>query len=276
MQDGTPSKWSIVVPALHSVVDATATTLWWGLKVFPIGTDAECTQGTYPSGVVVDVGPNNASAMDTGIDTVQPTGNGTPTKDGENEALNHLTALQDGNPKYILLATDGEPSCNAMNGSVNTSGAITAAIAAITAAAAAGVHTFVVGVATPGETADTTLNNMAIAGLEPVQNPNPIATRYYMASTQDQLVTAFNTITAVVKTCLFPLSSPPPAPDHVNVYVDTTKISFDATDTNGWNFTGPDMLTIQLFGTVCDLVTSSGAGAVQVIFGCKGDTVIIT
>jgi hypothetical protein len=277
-EDTSPTKWSILTPSLVDVVNATSNSLWWGLKVFPVGTDSQCTQGTYPSGEVVEIAANNAAAMVAGINGVQPTGNGTPTSDAINEASKYLQALQDGNPKYILLATDGEPSCNGMTGSVDTAGAKTAAISAISAAVLAGFRTFVVGVQTPKESASDTLNQMANAGQEAAPNPNPIAPRYYMASTSDQLVSAFNSITAVVKTCLFPLTEPPPAPDHVNVFVDSgsnsTQIIFDAA--NGWSFTGTDMLTIQLSGTACDLVTSSDAGAVRVIFGCKGDTVIIT
>ncbi len=275
-EDTTPTKWSIVLPTLIQIVNATANSLWWGLKVFPVGTDSQCTQGTYPSGEVVEIAANNASAMVNGINGIQPTGNGTPTSDAVNESVKYLQSLQDGNPKFILLATDGEPSCNGMTGNVDTAGAKTAAITAITNAANAGYHTFVVGIQTPKESASDTLNQMALAGLESVPDPNPIATRYYMASTQSQLVDAFNSITAVVATCLFPMTGPPPAPNHVNVYIDTTKVPFDSTNANGWDWTGPDMLTIQLFGTYCDLVTSSGAGAVNVIFGCKDDTVIIT
>jgi hypothetical protein len=99
-----------------------------------------------------------------------------------------------------------------------------------------------------------------------------------MATTADQLVNAFNSITAVVKTCLFPLTAPPPDPGHVNVFIDSasdsTKIAFDPV--NGWSFTGTDMLTIQLSGTACTMITASGAGAVRVIFGCKNDPIYIT
>jgi hypothetical protein len=277
-ENSTPTKWAIVTPSLVDVVNATANSLWWGLKVFPVGNDSQCTQGTYPSGEVVEIAANNAAAMVAGINGVQPTGNGTPTSDAINEASKYLQTLQDGNPKFILLATDGEPSCNGMTGSVDTAGAKTAAISAISTAAKAGFHTFVVGVQTAKESASDTLNQMAVAGQEWVPNPNPIATRYYMATTADQLVNAFNSITAVVKTCLFPLTQTPPDPAHVNVFIDSggnaTQIIFDPA--NGWSFTGSDMLTIQLSGTACAQVTSSGAGAVRVIFGCKNDPVIIT
>jgi hypothetical protein len=48
----------------------------------------------------------------------------------------------------------------------------------------------------------------------------------------------------------------------------------DTTDQNGWDYTGPDMMTIELFGAACAMAKSSGASTVQVIFGCKNDPVI--
>jgi len=261
---------------LHSVIGATASSLWWGLKVFPVGNDSQCTQGTFPSGVVVEVGANNATAMNSGIDATQPTGNGTPTADAVNEAVKYLQALTDGNPKYILLATDGEPSCSGMTGKTDSTGARTAAIAAVKNAASLGFNTFVVGIATAKDTASATLNSMADEGREAVTDPNSPATKYYMASTQDQMVTAFNNITAVVKSCLYPLNSPPPAPDHVNVLINDIKVAHDATKANGWDYTGTDMLVIQLFGTACADAMAATSGAVEVIFGCKNDPVIIT
>ena len=48
----------------------------------------------------------------------------------------------------------------------------------------------------------------------------------------------------------------------------------DTTDQNGWDYTGPDMMTIELFGAACDKVKNAGVSTVHVIFGCKNDPVI--
>lgn len=276
VEDSTPTKWEQVVPALHSVIDATAKTLWWGLKVFPVGNESQCTEGTYPAGVLVEMAAENAGGMNSAIDAVQPTGNGTPTADAINEAVKYLQSLKDGNAKYILLATDGEPSCSSMTGKTDSKGARTAAIKAVAIAAEAGFHTFVVGIAKSKDSASGTLNDLAVAGLEPIGDSSSGGTRYYMVSTRDQMVAAFNSITSVVKSCLYPLDSAPPAPDHVNVMFHDSKVPFDATNTNGWNFTGADMRTIQLFGQACEAALSATSDAVQVIFGCQNDPIIIT
>jgi len=273
-EGSTPTKWTQVVPALESVVNATSSSLWWGLKVFPIGTDSQCTQGTYPAGVVVDVAANNASVMIPAIDATPPTGNGTPTADAVNEAVKYLQSLSDSNPKYILLATDGEPSCNGMTGKTDGTGARKSAITAVDNAATLGFHTFVVGISTSKDTASATLDSMASAGLEPAAAPS--TTKYYMASTQDQMVAAFNEITKVARSCIYPLGSAPPAPDHVNVLINDKKVIHDPSKTNGWEFTGTDMQTIQFYGTACSDALAATSGAVKVIFGCTNDTVIIT
>jgi hypothetical protein len=277
-EDMTPTKWSIVVPALQQVISATDGSINWGLKVFPVGTDPQCTQGTYPAGDVVPIAPHNAGTVNAAIAATPPTGNGTPTGMAINEAVKDLQAVQDANPKFILLATDGEPSCSTMSGSVDSSGARTAAVAAVTAAASAGIHTFVVGIATTKESATTVLNALADAGLEarPRTDPNPLATwyHYYLASTKDELIWSFSTITSVVATCAFTLAKPAPEPDLVNVYVGdrvaANAIPRDQTDTDGWDYVGTDNLTLQLFGSACERV---GAQSVQVDYVCPGDTV---
>lgn len=277
MQDapegGSLPKWSIVLPALQEVISATGAVVNWGLKVFPLGEYAgACSQAGYPTGVAVEIAPNNAEAVNQAITLTTPNGDGTPTGDAINEAVAYLGSVADNNPKYILLATDGEPSCYATGADDDQERARPVAITAVTNAAAAGYHTFVVGIATEKENATATLNSLAIAGLEPRPDPNPLATKYYLASTSGDLVAALNAITSVVATCLFPLGSVPPNPDHVGVFIGDERVTKDPA--NGWDFTGTDMLTIKLYGTACDQVTSSGAGTVEVVFGCKNDPII--
>jgi hypothetical protein len=275
-EDLVPTKWSMVVPALQQVISATAGSISWGLKVFPLGNEAgECSTAGYPAGVLVEVAPNNATAMNGTLGSQEPRGDGTPTGDAVNEAVKYLQTLQNNDPKYILLATDGEPSCTGTT--KDGTAARAAAITAVTNAAAAGFHTFVLGIATSDKYADV-LNQLADAGLEarPRPDPNPVATwnHYYLASTQAELVTVFSTITAVVATCIFPLAKAAPDPNLVNVYVgdrvEANAVPRDTTSTNGWNYVGDDYLTLQLFGSACDRV---GAQSVQVDYVCPGDIV---
>jgi hypothetical protein len=176
-----------------------------------------------------------------------------------------MKTIQNDHVKYLLLATDGDPSCPKTD-------AEGFAVAALTSAANAGFHTFVVGVASSASKIKT-LNSLAVAGLEPRVDPDPLAPKFYLAATQDQLVTALQAITGAVSTCLFPLSSQPPNPAHVGVFIGDKEVMKDTTDTDGWDYTGPDMTAIKLFGSACDQVESSGVGTVKVIFGCKDDPI---
>ena len=101
-------------------------------------------------------------------------------------------------PRYLLLVTDGEPGCAVNPPGINAIQARTDAINAVSAAAQAGIHTFVVGVATTNAADSATLSALAVAGLEPRNDLRPTAPRYYAAETQDELTSALNTITGGV------------------------------------------------------------------------------
>ncbi|WP_081426755.1 vWA domain-containing protein [Sorangium cellulosum] len=264
--EGTPSKWDIVVPALQEVIAATNEAASWGLKVFPQGDrTGTCTEESFPGELLIPIASNNAPTVNQAISSTTPEGDGTPTGDAINKAVEYLQAIHNDDPKYILLATDGDPSCP-------KSDSDEFAVQAVTDAAAAGFHTFVVGIASQ-ESKVKALDGLAVAGLEPRQDPDPLAPRFYLAATKDELVTSLLTITGEVSTCLFPLSAPPPNPDHVGVFVGDQAVLQDTTGTDGWDYTGPDMMTIELHGPACEQVASTGAGSVKVIFGCKDDPI---
>jgi von Willebrand factor type A domain len=265
---GTGSKWSLVVPGVDQVVMATSVSVSWGLKVFPEGTGAECVAGSVTSMIPVPIAPMNATAVVNGVMATMPQGNGTPTGDAINAAVTYLKTLTDTNPKFILLATDGEPSCNGT--SKDTTGARTQAVTSITAAVAAGFKTAVVGVATTKASDTQTLNDMAVAGGMARADPNPLATKFYLASTENELVTSLETITGQVASCVFDLTSVPPDPTNIAVHVNNTKAPQDTTHMNGWDYTGTDDKQIQIYGSWCDQITAANANTVNFVFGCVG------
>jgi hypothetical protein len=262
-----PSKWQIIVPALQQSITATDSMIDWGLKVFPEGeSTGQCTTASFPAHILVPIAKNNATAVNQAIAALTDHGDGTPTGDAINNAVTYLNTVQDGNTKFLLLATDGDPSCPSSN-------AATFAVTAVTAAATAGYKTFVIGVASKASSVKN-LTSLAVAGGEAVMSPDPTVPKFYLASDTASLVMALQSITGAAATCIFHLSSAPPAPDHVQVDVGGTVVMKDTTDMNGWDYTGPDMMTIQLFGAACTLVKTAGVSTVHVIFGCKNDPVI--
>jgi hypothetical protein len=259
------SKWDLVVPGLNEVIRGTDATVWWGLKSFPEGSGSECAATSVTSAIDVAMGSMNAAAMTSAILATTAEGNGTPTGDAIKQAVAYLKTRTSSNRKYILLATDGEPSCPTPSDAARTY-----AVQSVTDAASAGFHTFVVGVATTKATATTVLNQLALAGLEARPDPNPLATKYYLANTKDELVLALQAITGVVSTCLFPLNSKPPVPNNIAVKVDGTKSPQDTTHMDGWDYTGPEQTAVEVFGSWCEKIKTAGANKVEIIFGCPG------
>jgi hypothetical protein len=256
---------------VNQVVTATDSSVSWGLKVFPEGEGSECAAGSVTSAIPVDVAAGNAKAVTAAVTATTPAGNGTPTGDAIKAAVTYLKTLTDTNPKFILLATDGEPSCAGTTKDSTT--ARTYAVQAITDAATAGFKTFVVGVATTKTTATDALNDMATAGQEARADANPLATKYYLASTQDELVQSLEVITGQVSSCVFDLTTAPPDPTNIAVHVNGVKAPADPTRMNGWDYTNADDTEVQVFGSWCDQIKAATANTVNFVLGCPGQMI---
>jgi von Willebrand factor type A domain len=267
-----PSKWSQVVPAMTGVVSATGggSDISWGLKTFPEDGGGACSNSppTVTTKIDVPLKAMNVVAMNAAINTTLPNGDGTPTSAAVRVATSYLQGLPDTNRKYILLATDGDPSCGGVAGALTSNtNAVPDAVSALSAALSAGVPTFVVGVGSKASSL-MTLNMLAVAGGKPVQDPNPLAMRFYQAANQAQLSDALTAITSQVNNCTFPLSKAPPVPENIAVKVTGVKAPQDTGNTQGWNYTDASHTAVQVFGTWCDMIKTSAANMVEIIFGC--------
>jgi len=284
---GGASKWDQMTAAINMVVTQLQGQIKWGLEMFP--HDNDC--GVSVS-MDVPIAANDAAAISTAISAQMPDGS-TPTADAINAGAQYLGTVGDSNPKYILLATDGEPNCG--TSMPTTGGTCTcpppttlmgtnccilgacipcstvaaggddtaAAEQAVTTAANAGVHTFVIGIATdPG--ADDVLNTMAKNGLE----ARPGTTQYYPVANQNDLVTAINTIAGQIISCSFAMQQAPPNPDFVEIDVNNSKVPRDPMHMDGWDF-GPGDLSIQFYGSYCMNLQSGSVMNVQAIFQCQ-------
>jgi hypothetical protein len=253
--------WTETLAAVDAVVMGTQMGVNWGLKLFPLPTGCMTSMGAE-----VPVAASNYMAV---LDRARMEGTnmiggglsgGTPTDTAVIGATSYLTSLvaTRKNPKYILLATDGEPTCT--NG-VNQGGT-TAAIQAITAAANAGFKVYVIGLAI-GSSGTNVLNMMADAGGVPRNDP---MTRFYPVANRMDLVTALTAITGQVTNCVFPLSKAPPSPNDVKVTVDGMKVEQNMM--NGWSYTANNM-AIQFNGAICEQI-KMGTAQVNIVFGCPG------
>ncbi len=261
MVTGIPnSKWDNVTAALNDTLTATNAAVEWGLKVFPKpGPGAEgCV---VADGVDVPIAPMNAMAITGAISAVteRPINNAgsTPTTVAVTKATDYLKSLATTTPKYMVLATDGQPNCaNGFNGDDPVG-----AVNAIQTAAAAGFHTFVVGIATMGSAADITLNNMAMAGMEP-RTGDP---KYYPISSRADLVATLGLITGQVTNCVFPLTQPPPATGDVTVKVNGMALPRDPSHAQGWDLTGN---AVQVYGAACDQLKGGAGDKIEIVYGC--------
>lgn len=265
------SKWDLVVPGVNEVVSATDASVSWGLKVFPEGEGSECVAGSVTSAIPVGIAAANAKAVTAAVSATTDEGNGTPTGDAIKAAVAYLKTLTDPNPKFILLATDGEPSC--AGSTKGSSAARPYAVQAVADAATAGFKTFVVGVATTKDTATQALNDMAVAGQMARGDANPLATKYYLASTKDELVQSLKQITGQVSSCIFDLSKKPPDPTNIAVHVNGMKAPQDPTHANGWDYTSTSSMQVEVFGAWCEQIKAATANTVNFVLGCPGEIV---
>jgi hypothetical protein len=262
------SKWELTVPALKQVLTETNGAVSWGMKLFPEGQDTDsCAPETITDTIHVPLAAANAPAVIGAIEATTPDGDGTPTGDAIRAASRYLAGLQTQDNRYIVLATDGEPSCSPSGEGGDD--ARPYAVSAVSDALKQGFAVFVVGVATSKDSATKALNDMAVAGGVPRSDANPLATRYYLANTQSELVTALRSITSELASCVFPLTQPPPVPNNIGLKLDGALVPRDASRQNGWEYKGDGYAAIEVYGPACDQIQQS-ARDVQVVYACEG------
>jgi hypothetical protein len=280
-------KWVAMRNSMRTVLPRVQATVSMGLLAYPRVQAA----GPQPLSVAcglpnaVDVAPafNNSAAVLAVLTNTNP-GGATPT----NDALTAAAAYFDATPdevgrRFLVLATDGGPNCNAaldgrtcrcVGTGCNDARDPTASasclddartIATLRAVAARGVPTFVIGLPGAENFADV-LNAMAVAG----GRPREATPRYYTAANATQLTTAISTITSGITDCRFELAEAPPDPDEVDVRLGGTRLGRDVRHANGWDW-DPDSMhrAIVFYGATCDRVRGARGGEQLVAaFGC--------
>jgi hypothetical protein len=259
---GCVDKWTAMTAALNQVVGNTQGNIRWGLKFF-----ANTGACGITAGATVAIGLNNATAIANAIAGVGPTSN-TPTRAAEDSGVQYLMTLTDPNPRYILLATDGQPNC--MPGGQNATADDAGAIQAVLNASTAGFPTFVVGIGNVA-TAMQTLNQMATNGGK-AQPADAMGRIYYPADNQAGLVTALDSIQTSVRSCTFTFPQAPPDPTNIVVEGDNIPIAQDPV--NGWSYTDNTSTAIVLNGTSCASYQSGAIQSITANFGCLGVPVV--
>jgi hypothetical protein len=185
----------------------------------------------------------------------------TPTGESVAFTAQALAALTEPGPKFIVLATDGEPDlCEDRQ---EPSGR-ERSIAEVTAAHANDITTFVISVGT--DVAQTHLSELANVGQGFPPDDMPAAPRFYQVTTQQALADAFQQIINGTRSCTLTLNGEID-PDLANrgvVSIDGTPVSMS--DTDGWRIV--DGSTIELVGAACQSI-QSGEHTLSASFPCE-------
>lgn len=210
----------------------------FGLSLFP-GDGGTCSPGKLD----VPLMTRNAAPIATALDRTNPNGF-TPTGPALQEALKILgdrnSGLDGATAKagYVLLVTDGEPSCAAIPGLVDQAQR-DAAKAAVQALKAANIPTYVIGYQIDPNF-QPLMNELAQLGGTMMYRP---------AESADQVVETFRQITKDVVKCSFDLAEVPPDPRFVRVEIDMKTVELNAAD--GWVIEGK---TVTLQGGSCGML----------------------
>jgi hypothetical protein len=261
---GAKSKWALTIAAVNQVVAATSANVSWGLKFFA-DKDGMCSVN---QSVSVPIGQGNPAAIATAIagrtsaNGGVANGGATPTRAAVAAARAYLDTITDSNPKFVLLATDGQPNCP-VTGPADSDDS-PAAVQAVSGTFQAGVPTFVVGIGTLYST-EVVLDSLSRAG----GHPRTETPAYYHASSTADLVTALNQLVGIARTCRLPVVAPPgTSRDAIEVRGDGTLISRDPNHVNGWDYSDPAHTGIDLYGATCTNAMTGATVRLSIVFHC--------
>jgi hypothetical protein len=225
---------------------------------------SDCGTNTTPA---VPVSATSAAQIVASLSANAP-GGATPTTVTINNAVTYMKTLTDQNPKYLLLATDGEPNCvNGNSGTTDTTGATNA----VANAKKAGFPTFVVGIGNV-TSATTALNAMAQAGGEPQAG----ATAYYAVADTAGLETALKQIVGMVASCTISLQNVPSGTWTIAIWATDSSsktIQIPNSTTDGWAYTDTSKASIVLVGPTCDNLKNGTYSNLQFVYTCQNQTI---
>jgi hypothetical protein len=229
--------------------------------------------GFLPEGCepgVVSVGISDNSANDIrGVLAVLGAEGGTPTG-GTLQAANNYQPLHDATRQnFVMLVTDGVPTCPNGDGSSENEADNQLALQAVRALHSASIDTFVIGLGTSiADTNPGLLSQMATEGGRP-RSGNP---KYYQANSVSELEAIFQEIGGSVMSCTMSLGTAVPEyPDYLWVYLDNQLVPRDRNKQNGWDY-DPVRNQISFYGTWCDMLRNDQVQNVNIKMGCAPPT----
>lgn len=256
---GSRNRWAPTVHAVESVTMQLTDTVAFGLMTFPSGNVDVCAPGR----VDVPVATGSASEIARFLAASTPTlvGN-TPTAASLDAAHAQLsTSCVDcaEAPKYVLLVTDGQPTCGASRVTGTTPETIDATVAAIDRLAQARIPTYVVGY--------DTLNDPAAATSMDLFAMHGGTGRHIPVDNERTLITELTRIASNLVSCEYTLSAQIPDPRYVRVTIDGVQHNLSE---GAWRIEGDKII---LEGA-CDVLRDAKAHVLQIVRECMQVPVI--
>jgi hypothetical protein len=217
-----------------------------------------------PGKIVVQTDLNSGSAIEAALNMTVPNG-GTPTPETLQRVATDFAAPAGPDavvrPKYVLLVTDGQPTCPTGAGSLTTQQDIDASNTAIDVLASRGVRTYVIGYNTTGpgnEAVANVLDGFAQRGGTGDRQHRPV-------ENESSLLAEFERIAAAAVSCTFVLDKAPPRADYVLVKVDGRQVNLN--DPNGWALINER--TVELRGKTCEQLQGDGDHSIDAEVRCE-------
>lgn len=262
-------RWGPSTQAVQTITSEFEGLVSFGLEVFPDDASGNVRGPGGPmcgtGQLSVDLALNNAGPIAQAMSGIMPAGM-TPTGaalDLASMVLGDRTPQVDATtkPGYVLLVTDGDPSCNPAAGVTSLIGDIASGIlgtpppdAGMPAAGGGDVDQQNAARQAIMKLKATNIPTYVIGyQIDPAFQPlmNELAQlggtmAYHPAESGDQIIAAFREITKNVVSCTFDLASAPGDPKFVRVEIDKVSIPLNSPD--GWVINGK---TITLQGAAC-------------------------
>jgi hypothetical protein len=234
----------------------------FGLLAFPGGN------GCAPGNVSVPVSDTSVPDIRSRVNALTTTV-GTPTGGALENADAYYSDLNDTVHRgFVLLVTDGMPTCPNGGGTRQNQADNQLALDAVTALSSHGFGTFVIGLGAETASNPQLLSDMAVQGGWP-RAGDP---KYYQANSVSELQAIFQTIGGMVIGCNLSLgSNRPEVPDYLWVYFDNVLVPRDRNHLNGWDYIDGSN-QIAFYGTYCDQLKGGQVGKVDVKMGCSPPT----
>jgi hypothetical protein len=254
------NRWDPSVSAVRAATSMLEDRIRFGLMMFPRGgRGASCEPGEIDVPVAIE----SADEIDDSLNRAGAPSGGTPT--GETleaafEALDPTATSPDQviPPKFVLLVTDGQPTCPAGDGMAEPpeQADIDLTTDALDALLAADVKTYVIGYDTKNDAAFSSL-------MDSFASHGGTGT-HRAVEDEATLLAELEKIAGEAISCSYQLDMEPENPSFVRVTLDGMQLNLN--DPNGWSIDGR---VITLLGSACALLKDGGDHFLDVKVECS-------